>query len=119
MTTEQRAAEIARLVGQRVTDGTLADADRQRLNALVAAEAGISEQDAAQRIQAAEADATRMARETEERARRAADATASGAATAAFWVFGALLLGALAAIIGARAGTRVMRAVVATQRPSA
>ncbi|HYF08616.1 MAG TPA: hypothetical protein VD970_13415 [Acetobacteraceae bacterium] len=116
MTTEQRTAEITRLIGQRVTGGSLNDADRRRLNAIVAAEAGISEQEAAQRVQALEAEAQRMAREAEERARRAADAAASGTATAAFWVFGALLLGAIAAVIGARAGTRRLQAVGGLRR---
>jgi hypothetical protein len=106
MTTEQRAAEITGLIGQRVANGSLSDADRQRLNALVAAEAGIPEQEAAQRVQSYEAEATRLAAETEERARRTADAAASGTAAAAFWVFAALLLGAIAAIVGARSGAR-------------
>ncbi len=106
MTTEQRAAEISGLIGRRVTNGSLAAPERQRLNALVAAEAGIPEQEAAQRVQSYEAEATRLARETEERARRTADAAATGAAAAAFWVFAALLLGAVAAVLGARAGLR-------------
>jgi hypothetical protein len=106
MTTEQRAAEITGLIGQRVANGSLADTDRQRLNALVAAEAGIPEQEAAQRVQSYEAEASRLARETEERARRTADAAASGTAAAAFWVFATLLLGAIAAIVGARSGAR-------------
>jgi hypothetical protein len=106
MTTEQRAAEITGLIGQRVANGSLTDTDRQRLNALVAAEAGIPEQEAAQRVQSYEAEATRLARETEESARRTADAAASGTAAAAFWVFATLLLGAIAAIVGARSGAR-------------
>lgn len=106
MTTGQRTAEISGLIGQRVANGSLTDAERQRLNALVAAEAGIPQQEAAQRVQSYEAEATRLARETEARARRTADAAASGTATAAFWVFAALLLGAVAAILGARSGAR-------------
>ncbi len=106
MTTEQRGAEITGLIGRRVANGSLADADRQRLNALVAAEAGIPQQEAAQRVQAYEAEAQRLAAETEQRARRAADAAATGAATTGFLVFAALLLGAVAAAFGARAGAR-------------
>jgi hypothetical protein len=111
MTSEQRGAEIAGLVGRRATTGPLADAERQRLNALVAAEAGISQQEAAQRVQAYEAEAQRQAREAEGRARQAADAAATGAATAAYTVFAALLLGAIAAVLGARAGARRLLAV--------
>lgn len=106
MTSEQRTAEIGSIVAGRITSGTLSDSDRRRLSALVAAEAGIPEQEAMQRIQGLETEAQRLAREAEERARRTADAAASAAATAAFWVFGSLLLGALAALSGARAGAR-------------
>ncbi|MBV1800381.1 hypothetical protein KSF81_26920 [Siccirubricoccus sp. G192] len=116
MSTEQRAAEITGLIGRRVTNGSLSDAERQRLNALVAAEAGIPEQEAAQRVRSYEAEAQRLAQEAEERARRAADAAASGTAAAAFWVFAALLLGAIAAIIGARSGMRNLLVVGAARR---
>jgi hypothetical protein len=111
MTTEQRSAEIGRILTGRVTGGPLSDADRQRLGALIAAEAGIPQQEAAQRVQAYEAEAQRLAREAEQRARQAADAAATGTSTAAFAVFGALLLGLIAAVLGARAGTRNALAV--------
>jgi len=114
MTTEQRSAEIASLVGTRVTQGNLSDADRQRLARLVGAEAGIPEAEAAQRIQASEAQAQRVAREAEQRAREAADATATATATSALWFFATMLLGAVAAILGARTGTRNL--VLAHQR---
>lgn len=119
MTTEQRGAEITSLLGRRVATGSLPDADRQRLAALVAAEAGISQQDAAQRVQAYEAEAQRTAREAEQRARQAADAAATGTSTAAFAVFGALLLGAIAAILGARAGARNVLAIGQPRRRGA
>ena len=106
MTSDQRGAEITTLVGRRIANGNLSDPDRTRLNQLVAAEAGISQQEAAQRVQGYEADAQRTAAEAERRAREAADATASGAAKGAFGVFAALLLSAIASIIGARVGTR-------------
>jgi hypothetical protein len=116
MTTEQRGAAITSLIGRRIANGSLTDADRQQLNALVAAEAGIPQQEAAQRVQAYEAEAQRTAREAEERARQAADAAASGTAAAAFWVFAALLLGAIAAILGARSGTRNLLLVGTARR---
>lgn len=106
MNSDQRKAEIATLVTRRVTDGTLSQPDRDRLNALVAAEYNISPQDAQARVQQAEQQATQAAQRAEETARRAADAAATGAATAAFAVFGTMLLGALAAVLGARRGTR-------------
>jgi hypothetical protein len=106
MTTEQRGAEISALIGKRVANGNLSDDDRRRLNQLVAAEAGISEQEAGTRIQAYEAEAQRTLQQAAERARVAADAAARSSAMASFWIFAALVLGAIAAIIGARTGTR-------------
>jgi hypothetical protein len=116
MTTEQRASEISGLIGTRVTSGSLTNEQRARLNALVAAEAGIPEQEAAERVQAYEAEAQRLAREAEERARSAANAAATGAAAAAIWVFAALLLGAIAAIVGARSGARNLLLVGGARR---
>jgi hypothetical protein len=116
MNTEQRAAEITSLIGRRVANGSFSNDERQRLNALVGAEAGVAPQEADQRVKAYEADAQRTAREAEERARRAADATASGAAKAAFWMFAALLLGALASILGARKGMRNLMTVANRSR---
>lgn len=116
MSTEQRGVEISGIIGRRIANGALSDNDRQRLNTLVAAEAGIPPQEAAQRVQAYEAEAQRTAREAEERARQVADTAASGTAKAAFWVFAALLLGAIAAIIGARSGTRELFLVGGARR---
>ncbi|GAA0596086.1 hypothetical protein GCM10009416_38090 [Craurococcus roseus] len=106
MTTEQRGAEITSILGSGIAGGGLSDAQRQRLAALVAAETGIPQQEAAQRVQSYEAQAQQTAREAAERARRAADAAAIGAATAAYAVFGTLLLGAIVSIFAARAGAR-------------
>ena len=106
MTSEQRGAEITGLIGRRVANGSLADDERQRLNALVAADTGIPQQEAARRVQSYEADAQRTAMEAGQRARRTADAAASGAAKAGYLLFAALLLGAAAAAFGARAGAR-------------
>lgn len=106
MTADQRGAEIGELLGKRVANGGLSGNDRTRLNQLVAAEAGIPEAEAASRIQAYEAEAQRVAQEAEQKAREAADAAAKAAAVAGFWVFAALVLGAGAAIVGARTGTR-------------
>jgi hypothetical protein len=106
MSSDQRKAEIASLVTRRVTDGNLSQQDRDRLNRLVAAEYGISPQEAQQRVQQAEQQATQAAQRAEETARRAADATATGTSMAAFAVFATMLLGAIAAVLGARRGTR-------------
>jgi hypothetical protein len=106
LTSDQRKAEIGTLVTRRVTDGQLNAADRDRLNALVAAEYNIPAPEAQQRVQAAEQQAVEAARRAEETARQAADAAASGAARAGYAIFGIMLLGALAAVGGARRGVR-------------
>ena len=111
MTSEQRTAEIAQLLTRRVADRDLPPADRQQLTALAAAEYGIPPQEAERRIAAAEAQVTETLRRVEEQAREAADAAATGAAVAAYWMFAALLFGAIAAVLGARVGARAWVAV--------
>ena len=111
MTSEQRNAEIGTLVTRRVTDGNLPQGDRDRLNQLVAAEYGIPPEEAQRRIQQVEEQATRTAQEAERRAREAADAAATAGAIAAYYAFAAMLLGAVAAVLGARVGTRNIRTV--------
>ncbi|PWC27872.1 hypothetical protein CR165_15600 [Pseudoroseomonas aestuarii] len=116
MNSDQRKAEIGRLVGRRVTDGQLAQPEQDRLAALVAAEAGISQDEARTRIQQTEQEAQQALQRTEEQARQAADTAATAAATAAYWAFAALLLGAIVSLLGARAGTRAVVARAASFR---
>ena len=103
MNGDQRAAEITRIIGGRIAQGNLSDGDRQRLNQLVAAEAGMTQEQADERVRAYEAEAQRVAQETERRAREAADAAAKAASLAAWWFFATMLLGGLVAWLG---GTR-------------
>ena len=103
------------LATRRVTDGKFSQQDRDRLNQLVAAEYTISPQDAQQRVTQAEQQATQAARQAEETARRAADTAASGTSIAAFAVFGIMLLGAIASVLGARRGTRDLLTVRSTR----
>ncbi|MES2710363.1 MAG: hypothetical protein V4653_02170 [Pseudomonadota bacterium] len=121
MTTEQRAAEMGTILTRRVSSGNFTPQDRQRLSELVAAEANIAPDEANRRIDAAEAEARRTLAEAERTAREAADATARATTIGAFSAFAALLIGALAAILGARRGTRSRlygRRVLATTRAS-
>lgn len=106
MTSEQRNAEIAQLLTRRVTDRDLSAEDRRRLGALVAAEYQIPPEEAERRLQQVETQVTDTLRQAEVRARQAADAAATGAAVAAYWVFAALLFGAVASVLGARLGAR-------------
>lgn len=114
MSSDQRRAEMTQIVTQRVAQGNFASGTRDRLTQLVAAEYGLSPQEAGQRVQQLETQAQQVATEAETRAREAAEATANAAATTAYWIFAAMLLGAVASVLGARAGTR--RAVHGMQR---
>lgn len=111
MNSDQRKAEMGTLVTRRVTGGPLSTQDRDRLTSLVSAEYGISQQDAQARVAQLEQQTVETARRAEETARQAADATAKGAATAGYAVFATMLLGAIAAILGARRGTRDLLAI--------
>lgn len=106
MTSEQRMAEVGQISARRIANGSYEPGARDRLRALVAAEAGITPAEAGQRIDQAEAQARQAAQVVEQRAREAADAAAKGTTIASFWAFAALLLGAVAAAIGSVAGAR-------------
>jgi hypothetical protein len=106
MTSDQRKAEMTRIVGDRVASGSFQGNARDRLTQLVAAEYGIPADQAGQRIGQLESEAQRIATETEARARQAAETASNAAATSAYWLFAAMLLGAVAAVLGARTGTR-------------
>lgn len=115
MSTEQRAAEMASILGRRVADGSFAPGQRERLAALTAADAGIPQAEAEQRIAEYEQQAREAAQAAEQRTREAADAAATAAAVSAFWMFAALLIGAAAAVMGALRGTRDFAIVGAAQ----
>lgn len=106
MTADQRRAEITQILGQRVSQGEFQGGQRERLAQLVAAEYDVPPQEAENRIVQLETQAREALARTEAQARQAAEAASDAAATGAFWLFAAMLLGALAAIIGARIGTR-------------
>lgn len=107
MNSEQRTAEIGRILTARITERRdFTREERDRLNALVGAEYNIPPEEAQRRLQQAEAQANEALRQAEQRAREAADAAATATAVAAYWAFAALLLGAVAAVLGSRLGTR-------------
>jgi hypothetical protein len=104
MTSDQRAAATAEILGRSLSTGSFTEQDRGRATALVAAEAGITEAEARARIDAYEAKARRTAAAAEQRAREAADATAKATQMAAIWFFVTMLAGALVAFFAGRAG---------------
>jgi hypothetical protein len=109
MTRDQINAEIATLVGGALYSGGMTDTDRSRLVDLVAAQSGITKEEAAQRVSRMESEAKAGLARVEQKTREAADAVAAGTASAARALFTALVLGLLAALIGAWIGTRHKR----------
>ncbi len=108
MSTDQRAAEMSSLLAGRAARGrgSFTGEERARLDALVAAEAGVSAEEAGRRVQAVKADAQRTATEAARRAREARDARARVTLIGVLGTCAALPLGAIAAVFGARRGTR-------------
>jgi hypothetical protein len=118
MTRAQITSEIAVLTGRRVLNGSLTDQERDRLNSLVAVQAGITKEDAARRVLRMEQEATATLAQAEQQARAAADAAARGAAMGAKALFSSLLLGLAAAMVGAWIGTRHVRVLHPAHEPA-
>lgn len=106
MTPDQRRTEIAQIVAARVRQGGFLGNQRDRLARLVAAEANIPPDQADRRIAELEDQARDAVSRAEQTARQAAEKATDAAATGAYWLFAAMLLGAGAAVLGARVGTR-------------
>ena len=109
MTRAQITSEIAALAGRRVVNGSLTDQERDRLTTLVAAQAGISKEEAARRVVRMEQDAVTALANAEQQARKAAETAARGAAAGAKALFSGLLLSLAGALVGAWLGTRHAR----------
>ena len=105
MTPGQIAAEVTRLTGRLLANGSLTDDERDRLTTLVAAQSSVTREEAARRVARMEQNATIILGQV----RSAADTAAAGAAIGARAVFSALLLGLGAAMLGAWFGTRHAR----------
>jgi hypothetical protein len=110
MSREQINAEISGLV-RKSLNSNLSQADRNRLVALVAAQSGVTGDEAARRVTQMENDARVSVTQAEQEKRSAADEVAHNAATAARALFSALTLGLLGALVGSWIGTRHKRAL--------
>lgn len=115
MSREQISSEINTLVRSRVANNSLSDADRNRLVALVAAQSGITNDEAARRVTQMENEAKARVDQVERRARELADRAAHAATTTAQALFTALTLGLLGALVGSWIGTRHKRALHPTE----
>jgi hypothetical protein len=108
MSRDQINAQISSFVRNSI-NGDLSQSDRNRLVALVAAQFGVTSDEAARRVTQMENDARVTVTQAEQKARSAADEIARNAATAARALFSALTLGLLGALIGSWIGTRHKR----------
>ena len=109
MTRDQITSEIAALAARRVVNGSLTDQERDRLTTLVAAQAGVSKEEAARRVARMEQDAVAALASAGQQARKAAETAAYGAAAGAKALFSGLLLSLAGALVGAWLGTRHAR----------
>jgi hypothetical protein len=111
MSREQIVAQIRDLAGESLlTSGSrLADSDRARLIALVAAQYGITREEATQRVGRMEEETKARMAQLEQAARADADEASQGAVAGARALFPALVLGLLGALVGAWLGTRHKR----------
>ena len=100
--------QITTLIGQRAK-GDWTPQQRAQLNDAVSKAAKISPDDARRRVDEAENTINSAIQQTSDTARRAAEVTRQAVAGASYWVFASMLIGAIAAIFGARYGERDKR----------
>jgi hypothetical protein len=93
--------EASRIVAKAVANGNLDAGDRTYLAKLIAARTGVSQQDAEKRID----DVMTQIKAAEEKAKQGADAARKASASASFFLFFSMLIGAfIAAAAGALGG---------------
>jgi hypothetical protein len=96
-------AEAGRILARAIANGNLDPGDRTYLAKLVAARTGISQQDAEKRID----DTAAQMKAAEEKAKQAADAARKASASASFYLFFSMLIGAfIASAAGALGGSQ-------------
>jgi hypothetical protein len=106
LSAEQARSELIDALRQIVTGSEQAAQARDRAATIIAEQAGISPEQANQRIDQLQAEIQQRADQAAAAATEAADTAASAASSAAIWAFVALLLGAGAAGSGGAMGTR-------------
>ena len=98
--------EIGRILAEALRKGTLPDADRTYAARLIAAQTGLSQAEAEQRVDAVYAQGKSITADAERAARDAADKARKAAAKESLWMFVALLTGAFSASLAATIGGR-------------
>ena len=95
-------AEASRILTRSLANATIDPNDRAYLAKLIAARAGISQQDAEKRID----DTVAQMKAAEEKAKQAADAARKASASASFYLFFSMLIGAFIASTAGAIGGR-------------
>ncbi|MGH6920671.1 MAG: PhnA-like protein [Geminicoccaceae bacterium] len=107
MSAERARSELVDTLRQMVTGSEQEAAQaRERAATIIAEQAGISPEQANQRLDQLRAEVQQRTDQAAEQATEAADAAASAASSASIWGFVALVLGACAAALGGAMGTR-------------
>jgi hypothetical protein len=107
MSAEQAQQEVAANLPELVTGNDAAkQAARERITAIVAAQANITPEEANQRLDRLQAEVTQTKDQAVNKARQVGDQAASGLSRASLMAFVALLLGAGAAAFGGHLGGR-------------
>ncbi|MEP6942516.1 MAG: hypothetical protein ABI981_06250 [Betaproteobacteria bacterium] len=99
-------AELGRILAESMRKGALGDTDRGYAARVIAAQTGMSPQDAEKRVDAVYAQAKSMLADAELAARTAADNARKALAKTSLWMFVALLFGAFCASLAATVGGR-------------
>ena len=107
LSAEQARSELVDALRQMATGSEQEAAQaRERAAALIAQQAGISPEEANQRLDQLQAEVQQRVDQAAAQATEAADATASAASSASIWAFVAFVLGAAAGAAGGAMGTR-------------
>jgi hypothetical protein len=101
----QGAQDILRIIQQAVAQGQLTPNLRQQLESAVATTFNIPQDEARNRVSAAQQQLNSAIAEVRQTAREAAAATLSAVSATAYWAFAAIIIGLIAALIGARFGS--------------
>lgn len=100
----QGAQQIMSILQNAIQQGELNQQQRQQLETAVAQTFNIPPEQARQRVEQVQSQVQQAVGEVRETAREVADATLTAVATTAYWSFAAILIGAIAALLGARYG---------------
>ncbi len=96
--------DVTRLIGLRITQGNWTSQQRDQLIGDIGRIANISQDDARRRVDEAQNTINVSLQQAEQALRRAAETTRNAVAGASYWAFAAILIGAIASLIGARYG---------------